>query len=390
METNVERLLATLVGMPTISSDISANDMALDYIEDFLKRCGMHSGRKRFAGHGALLASTRADNLLMPTVLLAAHIDVVGGEAELFALRREGDTLLGRGVFDMKFAIAGYLQVVEDLKDNLQDYDFGILITSDEETIDVGVKSALQDGLKPGVCLLPDSAAAGWEIETTAKGYLRVDLIAHGTTAHGGRPWEGESASMKLIQALHELKSHFEGQSAASDSLNIGKIHGGDAYNVVPSEMIAGVDIRFLSKENFAQKKQLIEDICKKHDLSWRQLVYGEPVITDKNQPLVRTYLDSVQAVTGRRPQDFISSAGSDAPYFQEAGVPCIVSCCEGGKHHTKDEWIGRKSFLQFVPIVHAFLNNAARSPLHATSPYAKKMPLREPVKSVDSNTVLR
>jgi len=76
-----------------------------------------------------------------------------------------------------------------------------IAIVSDEETSDDGTRCLVEAGLRPKVALLPDSTAPGWDIEKLAKGFWRVDLIAQGRTAHGGRPWEGESAGKPLLLA---------------------------------------------------------------------------------------------------------------------------------------------------------------------------------------------
>lgn len=347
--------------MPTISADTVANSMAIDYIEDYLAKRGMHCKRDKFGGHSTLLASSRPTNQLEPIVLLSAHTDVVAGDEAQFHLKIEGDKLLGRGTFDMKFAIAGYMQLVDEIKGRLQEYDFGILIVSDEETTDVGAQSHVAAGLRPKICILPDSTAPNWDIESLAKGYWRLDLIAEGKAAHGGRPWEGESASLKLIQALHELKTHFENQHVASDSLNIGKIHGGEAHNMVCARMTASIDVRFMSEENLQAKRQLIEGICKKYGIAIQEVTLARPAISNLGLPLIQHYMDSVEKITGRRPAEFISCAGSDAPYFQRNGIECVVSCCEGGGHHTKNEWIGRKSFAQFVPILRDYLDTAAR-----------------------------
>lgn len=357
----LESKLVDLVAIPTISSDTVANNMALDYIEDYLRLRGMYCTRATFEGHGTLLASIHKDRELTPTVLLTAHVDVVAGDEAQFTLQVDGDKLLGRGTYDMKFAIAGYMQLVDDLGEDLQKYDFSILIVADEETTDVGTKSYIAAGLRPQICILPDSTATGWDIETVAKGYWRFDLIAKGKAAHGARPWEGESASIKLIYALHELRTHFESQDIHSDTLNIGKIHGGKAHNMVPAEMSAGIDIRFLSEENLQEKRQLIQDLCEKHDLTMQDISLAMPAITHLDHPLVKHYLDSVEAVTGKKPGEFISCAGSDAPYFQKNGVECIISCCEGGGHHTKNEWVSRTSLAQFVPILRDYLDKIAR-----------------------------
>ncbi len=187
-------------------------------------------------------------------------------------------------------------------------------------------------------------------------------MIARGQSAHGARPWEGESASFKLIHALHELKESFKGHNIETDSLNIGKVQGGDGYNIVPSEMVAAVEIRYLNKDTLQEKRDLIHALCKKHDLVFQEYALCSSVLTDLNIPLVQTYLKSVEAITGKRPHSFTSCACSDAPAFYDEGITCILSCPTGGGHHSEREWINRESFLQFVPIMRDYLARVAKS----------------------------
>ncbi|HEV7453958.1 MAG TPA: M20/M25/M40 family metallo-hydrolase, partial [Candidatus Saccharimonadales bacterium] len=232
MKTEAERQLATLVAMPTITDDIPANDMALDYIEHYLAGRGMYTERFRYDGHGALIAATR-NGRKRSAVMLSAHVDVMAGDESLFALRTDGDKLTGRGTYDMKFAIAAYMQLVDELQGELGRYDFSIMITTDEEYGGRGninaVPHLLKAGYLPDVCILPDGGT-DYKVERLAKGHWRFDLIASGRTAHGSRPWEGESASFKLIEALRELKTHFKDHGPLTNTLNIGFIRGGVTY----------------------------------------------------------------------------------------------------------------------------------------------------------------
>jgi succinyl-diaminopimelate desuccinylase len=360
MKSEAHRQLAALIAMPTISYDVTANDTALDYIEDYLSSRGMYCSRNRFGGHGTLLASTRPDNKLTPTILLTAHVDVVNASEGMFTLIQKKNKLIGRGTYDMKFSIAGYMQLVDELQGNLTEYDFGILITSDEEIGSESAPRLIESGLRPKICIMPDSTAAGWDIETTAKGFWRFDLTAKGRTAHGARPWEGDSASLKLIQALHELKSNFDDHHAGTDSLNIGKISGGYDYNVVPDELTAAVEIRYLNPDTLKIQRNMIDSLCEKYELTFKQQSIGSAVLTDLKLPLVKKYIESVEEVTGKTPQPFISCAASDAPAFYDVGITCILSCCTGGGHHTENEWIDLESFLQFVPILHTYLEKTA------------------------------
>ncbi|MGH7157488.1 MAG: M20 family metallopeptidase [Candidatus Saccharimonadales bacterium] len=363
--TEAEKQLTKLVAMPTISDDTVANDLALDHIENYLAKRGMLTRRDRFNGHGTLLAATPSATMLAPKVLLTAHVDVMEGSKRVFTLQAEGDKLLGRGVYDMKFSIAGYMEVIDQLQDKLDEYDLGVMITTDEEyggKDDInGAHRLVELGLRPQVCIMPDSTAPNWDIEIVAKGYWRFDLIAKGKAAHGSRPWQGDSASVKLINALHELKERFKDQRVETDSLNIGVIQGGVTYNQVPDHMLASIEIRYTSQQRLDALRKIIARLCKKHGLTIQERALGPLVLTDLSHPLVSPYLDSVEKITGPRPQPFTSCAATDAPYFFAEGINCIISCCEGGLHHSEDEWISRKSFLQFVPILRDYLDRVAK-----------------------------
>jgi succinyl-diaminopimelate desuccinylase len=99
------KLLRQLVAMPTISGDHDANNRALSFVQHFLASRGMYVERYQEKGFGSLLATTTPGNK-QPSVLLTAHIDVVPGEQEQFKLEISEGRIYGRGVMDMKFAIA--------------------------------------------------------------------------------------------------------------------------------------------------------------------------------------------------------------------------------------------------------------------------------------------
>jgi succinyl-diaminopimelate desuccinylase len=362
--------LKTLVSMPTITADIAANDMALEYVGQYLHARGMQVQYHRFEGRSALTASTRKSNHKKQAVCLSAHIDVVTGDESVFSLREEDGKLLGRGVFDMKFAIAGYMQLVDELAEagTLKDYDFSIMLTADEEETPgygrSGVANLIREGFRPQVCVLPDSTAPGWNIEKIAKGWWRFDLIATGKSVHSARPWEGESASLKLIHALHELKGRYAEQTAETDTLNIGSIHGeGEGiYNQVPGYMSAKIEIRLTEENSWPKSRDLIEDLCERHGLQHETFSLVMPVRALLDNDMVRAYMAAVKEVTGKRPKGMISLGGSDAPYFTAAGIPCILSCPEGGNHHSDQEWINKASFEQFMPILYGFLERTAHT----------------------------
>jgi succinyl-diaminopimelate desuccinylase len=364
MKTEAELQLATLVSMPTITADTVANNQALDYIEDYLAERGMYCRRFAFGGHGSLVATVRP-GVKKPKVMLYAHVDVIAGDENLFLLRAKGDKLIGRGTYDMKFAIAAYLQLVDDLQDELDNYDFGIMVVTDEELGSRdginGVRSLLQKGYVPQVCVLPDGGT-DWDIETFAKGHWRLDLVASGRSAHSSRPWEGESASFKLVHALHELKQHFADQGPDTDNLNIGTIHGGTAYGQIPDSMEAGIGIRLANEESFSKNEKLIRTICKKYGVELRSRSVALPFFTDIESPLITAFAESIRRVVGQHPKGCVSYGTTDGPVFAEAGVPCVITRPLGGNHHGPGEWISRKSFVLLPQILRDYLETTAKT----------------------------
>jgi succinyl-diaminopimelate desuccinylase len=362
MKTEAERQLAKLVSMPTITEDTHANELALDYIEQYLAGHGLHTKRFNLEGYGALVATVRPD-AKRPKVFLYSHVDVVAGEAELFTLREQGDRLMGRGTYDMKFAIAAYMQLVHDLKYSLDDYDFGIMITTDEEYGGrdgiSGALRLLEKGYGSSVCIVPDGGT-DWNLESLAKGKWRFDLVADGRTAHGARPWEGESASFKLIQALHALKGRFKNHGPLTDTLNIGLIRGGESFNQIPSSMCAWVEIRLTDKDSVAKNQALLDDICKAYGVRVKTRVIDPPLIHDLSLPLIESFADSVEDIRGTRPNDCLSYGTSDAVNFMAYNIPCIVTRPTGGNLHGPDEWVDRVSFNQLVPVLKDYLDKEA------------------------------
>jgi succinyl-diaminopimelate desuccinylase len=357
----MENYLKHLISMPTVSSDKAANTKALDYLQDFFEGRGLHIMRYAFSGSSSLVATTKKDSKT-PKVMLVAHMDVVPGPDELFTLREDDTKFFGRGVFDMKFAIASYMQVVDTLNDNLDSYDIGIMVTTDEELGGLeGTKRLVDMGYKPEVCILPDGAQ-DWQIETFAKGFLYGNISVEGTTAHGSRPWEGDSATFKLVDLLGEIKTYFADQTLNTNTLNIGIISGGEAKNQIPAHASAALDIRFLSEADRAKIVTIIESLCQKYNATYsEEPLEGHPCINELDHPLIEPFTESITKITGQEVSGTISFGSSDARFFAGIGVPSIISRPHGGGQHSADEWIDKQGCLQYPEVLVDYLQKVAR-----------------------------
>ena len=357
---NIEAILRQLIAIPTLSGKYEANHNALSYIDTFLSVRGMEVTHYTWNGVESLVATTPGNK--KPRVMLSAHLDVVPGAPELFELRKDQGKFYGRGVFDMKFAIALFMQAVEDIKDTLRDYDFGIMITSDEEVGGFDGVSRLVDeeGYLPKVVVLPDGGD-NWHMETFAKGLWHFSLNATGKNAHGSRPWEGESAIEKLMAALADIKKLFPEQSPDSSTVTIGMMSGGKVINQVADKASASLDIRFNSTDDEKRLRESIEKISADYGLTIDTDAVSSVCINDPANPLLQSFAESIRTVTGTPPGTTKSFGLTDARFFTAHGIPCAIVRPPGGNLHGPGEWISEAGLYQMLEVLEDYLRKEAR-----------------------------
>jgi succinyl-diaminopimelate desuccinylase len=353
----VERILGDLVAIPTVSPDVQANSRGLDYIEAFLAERGMHIIRHEHNGKSVLLATTRQTK--SPKVMLTAHLDVVPALDHLFTMEEKDGKLFGRGVWDMKHAIAAFLSAVDLLGDTLLKHDFGILIYTDDEAEDEQLDWLLTQGYSTDIVVLPDGSD-NWQIEAMAKGLLYVALRITGKTSHGSRPWEGDSASLKMIDLLHELRSDFHGHGPETDTLNIGLVHSGsDAWNQLPDHAEATLDIRIMSEERQAVWVKRFEALAAKYGAFLEIRRNTSPLIHDRAHQHMQRFAECIYEVTGIKDEGFISFGTTSAVYFLRRGIPCIITSPPGGGRHSEEEWIDKQGLLNFPEVIKRYIETA-------------------------------
>lgn len=355
------RLLEQLVSFPTISGDFHPNNGAFAFIEDFLKKRGMHIERFEYNKFRSIVATTKKGNK-RPTVMLNAHLDVVPAANDFYTVTRKGDKLYGRGVMDMKFAIASYMSLVDKLRNELDSYDFGIMITSDEEVgSENGTIRLLSDvGYKPDVVLIPDSGE-NWRLETFAKGIHWIKLSAKGKAAHASRQWEGDSAIRRLLGALSEVEMLIPPDAGPEDTtLSVGTIDGGTTANQIPTDASAVLDIRYGNMDDYEHLFPRIEKVCQKHGVKATVLAIGQPSVNDPNDQFIKPFVDIVNGVTGQKHGTSLSYGVTDGRHFSAAGIPCIVIQPPAGDRHKDTEWLSKKGFDQFGRILEQYVRQLA------------------------------
>jgi succinyl-diaminopimelate desuccinylase len=319
----------------------------------------LHLKRLTKSGFPSLFATTQPTT--SPKVLLQAHIDVVPAKAKSFNLTEKAGKLFGRGVYDMKFAAACYLQLVDDLKANLGNYDFGIMFTSDEEINGAnGVCYLLGKGYGADVCILPDGGN-DWHIETTCNAVWIARLASDGVSAHGSRPWEGRNAINNLVEGLVEIHNLFGELEPFKNSITISKIHGGEAINQVPDQAEATIDMRFISDHEYANHRAKIDHITKARKLKLKTVAYVASRNVNTSQPAIKEFLGIASQLHGRPITKTHSFGASDACYFADHGIPTIVMRPNGGGAHSDHEWIDKAELLKFYELIKTYVTQTAK-----------------------------
>jgi succinyl-diaminopimelate desuccinylase len=194
----------------------------------------------------------------------SAHLDTVPfGQAtwknDPLRCWEEGGRLFGRGTSDMKGGVAAMLVACQ------QPYSppggIVVILSFGEETGCEGARliASACDLPRVGALVVPEST--GNRIAYGHKGVLWLRMKFRGVTSHGARPWDGENAirkAMDALQKIHDLDLGDEHPVVGAPSLNLGTIQGGLNTNSVPDLCEATVDFRTLPGSNH---RALVEQI---------------------------------------------------------------------------------------------------------------------------------
>lgn len=357
MLTSVEERLKTLVAFPSTTDNQVQVAALLDEVEEQLRPTPLFVHRHESNGVHSLVATSR--DTKKPKVWLVAHVDVVGATDDMFQMQVFDDKLVGRGVVDDKFAAAAFIEAAVQLGNSVSDYDFGIMLTGDEETSGVdGVRYLLDEaGYHGEAAFLPDGGL-NWEIELQAKGGVRYLLQAEGVSAHGSRPWLGENAIEKLLSAIEEIRNELkiaplEEAEAEYDTrtFNLGLIKGGEAANQVPAHAEAQIDLRFTGDSDLEEVRSVIQNaVDSRKGVTATEITNLAPINNDENNEWIQKFADILQS-EDITPSFTKSYGGTDARFFVEKGTSVIVSQPNGGGLHAEDEWIERKGLAQLVEV---------------------------------------
>jgi succinyl-diaminopimelate desuccinylase len=183
-----------------------------------------------------------------------------------------------------------------------------------------------------------------------AKGVLAMQILVHGKAAHSSTPWLGENAVLKAIDAFRAIQSlPFTRESSElfdAPSINLGRIEGGDALNMVPDTCRMAVDVRYLPGQ---EPEELLAQIGTIEGVDIERSFIHPPVTVPRKDRHVQALREAVARLSPDMETISVGRDGaSDAVSFIQAGIPAVEFGPAGGGHHGPEEWVSLQSLARY------------------------------------------
>lgn len=308
-------------------------------------------------------------------ILLCGHMDTVYGANSCFQTLRlsNPNTLIGPGVADMKGGIVVMLHALQAFEQTPHAHTFGwdVLLTADEEISSPASASLLDSMAKQYAAALVYEPAMTPEgtFAKHRKGIRKKTLIATGRPAHTGRAFgEGRNAICylaEIILAINALNGQRQGVV-----INVGKIAGGTALNIVPDKAVAMLEIRVNSEADacwiHARLDQLINSLQR---TDYTLTLHSHPGRPVKAINRATNRLFSQIQLAGKMlgtPFTWEDSGGCcDGNNLAVYGMPVIDTLgVRGGKIHTHEEFILLDSLPERAALSLVLLDSLAQGRL--------------------------
>jgi len=251
--------------LTTIES-ISGNELKVgEWLDSFLQEQGYSTHAQEVDKERYNILAWRGNNRNAKT-LVTSHIDTVPPFYD-YKIHKNGNTTLisGRGSVDAKGSVATQIIATNQLlsEGKIGPDDVALLFVVGEEIHGDGMRAANSLGLTPQNVIFGEPTEG--KLASGHKGIMGLTIRALGKSAHSGYPWLGRSANevmIKALAALMELAQNLPtSEKFGTTTINIGKITGGVAANVVAETAQASIAMRLAAGTPAEIQHQVLETL---------------------------------------------------------------------------------------------------------------------------------
>jgi len=345
----LEEQLATLIGLPSVSSCSPAFDQSnrqvIDQLASWLTEIGFqceitelstNQGASNTQGKANLVATLGSGS---GGLVLSGHTDTVPfddgkWQSDPFTLSERDGRFYGLGSSDMKGFFAVAIEAAQRYTASDLKHPLIILATADEESSMQGARDLANSGGKLGRYAVIGEPTSLQPIRMH-KGIAMDKVTVHGATGHSSNPAAGHNAldiMHKVVGDLMlfrtEMAANYQNSNFVIDvpTMNLGCIHGGDNPNRICKDCELQFDIRALPgmdvgllRSEIAQRIQRIA-ADSGVNIEYQPLVLSVPPFEQAaNSELVAV----AERLTGS--QSGAVAFGTEAPFLQSMGMDTIV-----------------------------------------------------------------
>lgn len=388
--TDPQHILRELIRCPSVTPEEAG---AFGVLERFLTPLGFTVERPVFSDRDTpdvenLHARLGSEG---PHLMFAGHTDVVPpGEASAwshppFGAEIADGFMFGRGAVDMKGGIACFIAALARHmeRQGAPKGSVSLLITGDEEGPSVnGTDKLLQWAQERGerwdaaiVGEPTNPERIGDALKSGRRGSLSGRLTVHGKQGHSAYPQLADNPVHGLIDLVdHLLLPHFDEGSEEfhpTDCQVTSVDVGNRATNVIPAEAHAVFNVRFndlwngdtlkaeiMRRLDTGSRARRVRHGCDgpvRFTVEWIGRV--SPVFLTRDEKLINTLSDAIEAVTGRRPELSTGGGTSDARFIKDY-CPVVDFGLVGQTMHQVDERVALADLETLTAIYERFISD--------------------------------
>ncbi len=357
------KILGDLIAYPTVSAD--SNLELIAYCADYLEGLGARvTVSKDATGTKAnLFASLGPD--IDGGIVLSGHSDVVpvAGQdwtSHPFTMAERDGKLFGRGACDMKGFLAATLALAPDYAALDLKRPVHFAFTYDEEVGCLGGKALVGElqatGLRPAAAIIGEPTSM--RVIEGHKGCREYTVEFTGLEGHGSLPHLGVNAveyAVRYISRLMDLREELKNSTPKASrfdppysTIQIGRISGGVAHNVIAGDCIVDWDFRSVQTSDADYIERKVREFVVDELQPAMQATYPGAGITTRIVGEIEGFepakesqaREIVMELTGSTETDLVSF-GTEAGLFQAAGISAVI-CGPGSieQAHKADEFV--------------------------------------------------
>lgn len=356
---DVVELLADLIRIdssnPSLVPGAAGETEIADYATDWLTARGFQCQRLEATPGRPSVVAVAPGTGDGPSIMLNGHLDTVSltsfaGHAGLEPIVREGN-LHGRGAYDMKSGLAAMMVAGHRAAGQPRRGDIVLALVADEEYASAGTEEVLRSFTADAAIVVEPS---GLDVVVAHRGFVWLDVVIHGTAAHGSRPDLGVDAIVKAGKFLARLEEYSAELAARPPHplLAVGNIHaslisGGEELSSYPATCTISLERRTLPGETSRSVEAELRTILDTIACADPRFHYDLGVTferssfdVDPESPIVLALAAAVERETGVGPTKRGEPFWTDCALLADAGIPTVLFGVDGAGAHAAEEWV--------------------------------------------------